>query len=260
MISIERLMAVCLLLMGMVVYASAQTRDWTSVRIATEGARPPYNYLDQNNELAGFEIDLGRELCTRMKVTCTFVAQEWDGLIPNLQSGRFDAIMAAMEITDERLQAIDFSKPYVRMPLAFVAARQREIRRATPEGLKDRAIGVEADSSQQAYLESVYSQSKIKPYNSLDEAILDLGEGRIDAVVGDKDAVMDFLKNRREAACCKFLADIPRDPGFFGDGLGIGLRKADIDLKRLFNRALDDVIADGTFAKIRSKYWDFEIR
>ena len=229
------------------------------VRIASEGARPPFNYLDQNNELAGFEIDLGRELCRRMAVTCTFVVQDWDGMIPGLEAKHFDAIMAAMDITDERQQQIDFSEPYVRMPPAFLANRDSELHDPSPKGLAGRAIGVAAGGPEEAFLDAVYPNSEIKTYGELDDAILDLSAGRIDAVLGDKDAIVDFLKTRREAACCKLMHDIARDPAFFGAGIGVGLRQGDEDLKNMFNKAIEATIADGTYAKIREKYFDFEI-
>lgn len=238
----------------------ARARQWREVRIASEGARPPYNYLDANGELAGFEIDLGQELCARMGAACIFVTQDWDGLVAGLNEGRFDAIMAALEITEARLQTMDFSKPYARMPNSFVVPREGDLRGTSPASLKGRSIGVEADGAHQSFLENVYPDSEIKTYAGLEEAILDLAEGRVDAVFGDKDAVMDFMKNRREAKCCRTLDDIPRDPAFFAEGIGIGLRQADQDLKEMFNKALDEAIVDGAFARIRTKYFDFDIR
>jgi polar amino acid transport system substrate-binding protein len=244
--------------------ASARAQDatsvWRDIDIASEGARPPYNYLDQNNELAGFEIDLGRELCARMKARCRFIAQDWDELIPGLLAGQYDAIMAALEITDERLQTIAFSKPYLRMGQAFASARDKLIRSVDPDALDGLSIGVEADSAHQSYLETMYPKVAIKPYGSLDEAMLDLAEGRIDMVFGGKDVVMDFLKNRKEARCCKYVADAPPAPAFFGEGLGIGLRQTDASLKAAFDRALDEITVDGTYAKLRAKYWDFPVR
>ncbi len=240
--------------------APARAKEWREVRIASEGARPPWNFLDANGELAGFEIDLGQELCQRAKVTCVFVAQDWDGLVPNLVEGRYDAIMAAMEITDARLQTMDFSKPYARMPNAFVVSRQGELRDPAPAGMKGQSIGVEADGPHQAFLENVYPDSTVRAYASLEEGILDLAEGRVDSVFGDKDAVMDFMTNRREAKCCRVLDDVKRDPAFFGEGIGIGLRQSDQDLKELFNKALDEVLVDGAFERIRTKYFGFEIR
>jgi polar amino acid transport system substrate-binding protein len=239
---------------------AAIAKEWREVRIASEGARPPYNYLDPNGVLMGFEIDLGNELCRRMNVVCTFVSQDWDSLIPGLVGDKFDAIMAAMEITEERLQTIDFTKPYVRMPNTFVVGNDSALRNVAPKTLKDLSIGVEADSAHQSYLENVYPGSTVKGYANIEEAILDLAEGRVDAVLGDKEDVMDFMKNRREAQCCKVLDDVPRDPTFFSEGIGIGIRQADQDLKTLFNKALDEAIADGTYSKIRTKYFDFTIR
>jgi polar amino acid transport system substrate-binding protein len=229
------------------------------VRIASEGARPPFNYLDQNNELAGFEIDLGRELCRRMAVTCKFVMQDWDGMIPGLEAKHYDAIMAAMDITDDRLQQIDFSEPYVRMPPAFLATRGSDLHDPSPKGLAGRTIGVEQGSPEAAFLDAVYKKSEIKTYGELEDAILDLAADRIDTVLGDKDAIVDFLKTRREAVCCKLMQDIKRDPAFFGAGIGVGLRQGDEDLKALFNKAIEATFADGTYDKIREKYFDFEI-
>jgi polar amino acid transport system substrate-binding protein len=228
------------------------------IRIASEGARPPYNYID-NGELAGFEIEFGRELCARMKVTCTFVAQDWDSLIPGLVGHQYDAIMAAMEISDERRDKIAFSKPYVRMPASFLVNAKSALHDISPAGLAGKIIGVENGSPEQAFLEDVYKQSEIKRYGSMEEAILDLAEERIDTAIGDKDALVDFLKNRREGKCCRVLADAPRDPTYYGEGIGIGLRKQDTALRAAFDKAIDAVMADGTFAKIRAKYFDFEM-
>ena len=240
--------------------AAAHSKEWREVRIASEGARPPYNYLDANGELMGFEIDLGNELCRRMNASCIFVPQDWDGLVPALTEGRVDAIMAAMEITEARLQMIDFTKPYVKMPNAFVVTRESEVHDIKPETLKDRTIGAEADGANQGFLESNFPDAQIKEYANLEEAVLDLAEGRIDAVFGDKESIADFLKNRREAQCCMLLTDVPRDPAFFGEGIGIGVRQADQDLKELFNKALDAAIADGAFAAIVAKYFEFAVR
>ena len=236
----------------------ASRSGWRTVRIASEGARPPYNYLE-NDKLAGFEIDLGRDLCARMKVSCSFVAQDWDGLIPGLLARHYDAIMAAMEITSEARKDIAFTKPYIRMPSAFMTAKKGATLDTSPAGLIGKAIGVELGGAHEAYLEDVYKQSEIRPYATLEEAILDLAEGQLDAVIGDKDAIAEFIKTRKEAQCCVLSADVPRDPAYFGDGIGIGLRKEDKALKAMFEKARDFCVADGAFARIRAKYFDFKI-
>jgi polar amino acid transport system substrate-binding protein len=238
--------------------SDASRGGWRTVKIASEGARPPYNYFE-NNELAGFEIDVARDLCARMKVSCSFIAQDWDGLIPGLLEHRYDAIMAAMEITGDARKKIAFSKPYVRMPSAFVISKEVAIPDTSPAGLAGKTIGVEARGTHEAYLDDVYQQSEIRPYPTFEEAILDLAEGRLDAVIGDKDAIAEFMKTRKEAQCCTLAGDVPRDPAYFGDGIGIGLRKEDEALKAMFEKALDSCVADSTFAKIAAKYFDFKI-
>lgn len=231
----------------------------SQIRIASEGARPPYNYLDANNELAGFEIDLGHLLCARVKVECRFVIQDWEGLIPGLLDHQYDAIMAALEITEETKEKIAFSRPYIRMPSAFLGPAQSSLSDVAPAALKGRRIGVEAGGAHQSYLEERYSDSEVKPYATLEEAILDLAEGRLDLVIGDKDALSDFLKSRREGKCCKIVADAPDDPAFFDEGMAIGFRKEDHALRAKFDRALDEIKADGSFAKLQAKYFDFKV-
>ncbi|HUZ91792.1 MAG TPA: transporter substrate-binding domain-containing protein [Methylocella sp.] len=238
--------------------ADGSKSTWKTVRIASEGARPPYNYLD-HNKLAGFEIDLGRALCARMKVSCSFIAQDWDGLIPGLLAHHYDAIMAAMEITDEARKKIAFTKPYIRMPSAFMTSKQHATLDMSPAGLVGKTIGVVSGGTHETYVEDVYKQSEIRPYATLEEAVLDLAEGRLHTVIGDKDALSDYIKRRKEAQCCVLVADVPHDPAYFGDGIGIGLRLEDKTLKTMFEKALDSCMADGTFAKIRAKYFDFKI-
>lgn len=226
--------------------------------IASEGARPPYNFY-QGDHLEGFEIDLGRDLCRRMAVQCTFVAQDWDSMIPGLLAHRYDAIMAAMEITPAREARIAFSTPYVRMPSAFLVRKTTDLTAASPAALRARTIGVERGGPHEAFLERVYPQARLHLYGSLSDAILDLEAGRVDAAIGDKDAIVTFLETRRDASCCKILADVPRDPTFFGDGIGVGLRKEDVGLRAAFDHALAGSIADGTFGRIAGRYFDFPI-
>ena len=239
--------------------AVARAAPPARLNIASEGARPPYNYFE-GDTLEGFEIDLGRDLCRRMGVTCSFVEQDWDTMIPDLVEHRYDAIMAAMEITPAREAKIAFTTPYVRMPSAFLVRKTDALAASSPEALAGKAIGVEAGGTHQAFVEKVYPRSHLRRYGSLDDAILDLEAGRVDAALGDKDAVMRFMETRGDAACCRILADVPRDPPFFGAGIGIGLRKDDVALKAAFDAALAASVADGSFERIRARYFDFPIR
>jgi polar amino acid transport system substrate-binding protein len=236
-------------------------RDWPAVRIATEGAYPPFNITDADNKLAGFEVEIGRALCEHMKAECVFVQEDWDNLIRGLRRDRFDAIMASMEITDERRQRIAFSKRYYRTPPVFMVRTDTDITDISPDGLKDRRIGAMAGTVYATYLEDLYGPgSTVQLYGNQDEASLDLALGRIDAVLGDKIALSVWLKRGKEADCCRFLADAPFDTAYFGEGFGVGLRKRDDDLKALFDKAIDDIQADGTYDAIRARYFNFDVK
>ena len=233
--------------------------DQPTLRIATEGAFPPFNYLDANSEPQGFEIDLGKALCQEMGATCTFVIHEWDGIIRGLIAKDYDAIMASLAITPRRKMRIAFSKRYYFIPPAFVGAKDSDIRDTSPAALAGKRIGATENSHHAAFLEARYPDADIRVYGKLDEANLDLLTGRIDLVLGDKLALSRFL-GEREGACCRFVADAPAAPEFYGEGVGIGLRKDDKELKERFNRALERLTANGTYDRIRSRYFAFDTK
>lgn len=138
--------------------AGASAKEWKTVRIGTEGAYPPFNYVE-NNELKGFDIDIGKALCEKMKVTCTFVAQDWDGIIPALLAGKYDAIVASMSITEERKKQIDFSKKYYNTPASFVAAKDTKITDTSPAALKGKVLGAQGSTIHSNYLEDLYAKA-----------------------------------------------------------------------------------------------------
>lgn len=230
-----------------------------TLTIASEGARPPFNFLD-NNELAGFEIDLGREICARLRRTCFFVTQDWDGLIPGLLAHQYDAVMTALDITDARRAQVAFSMPYVRMPAVLVAQKSSPLKDADPRSLSGKTIGVEDGSASQALLEdAAYKETRVKVFASFEDAMLDLAEGKVDGVIADKLVASNFLKGRREGQCCGLVGHVKRDPAVFGEGIGVAVRKDDVALREAIDAALQAAIDDGTFARIRAKYFDFEI-
>lgn len=230
------------------------------VRIASEGARPPYNALDAKGELKGFEIDLGRALCARAKLSCVFVTQEWDQMIPGLKAGSYDAILSAMEPNDERRADVAFGQPYVRMPLTLMGERA-DVAPASvsAEALKGKSIGVEAETPQAQWAADRFPGAEIKTYASLEEAILDMASDRVDFVLARKDAATDFLEKRKEGHCCRLLLDAPRDADYLGEGFAMAFRKNDVALRAAFDKALADMVADGSFATISWKYFPYKI-
>ena len=227
------------------------------VRIATEGAYPPFNYVE-NNEPAGFEIELGRAMCEAMAAACTFVLQDWDGMAGGLKERRYDAIMSSLEITAPRKNRIAFSKPYYRIPAALIG---RKGSAAEAGGsvliLSGKSVGVVADSEFAGFLESHYPGTDRRAFAKLEEANLDLLTERIDYVLGDKLELFKFLDSREGKMCCRFIADLPVDRG---EGFAVGLRKGDAAMVAFFNTAIDRVVASGAYDRIRAKYFPFDIR
>jgi len=235
----------------------AAAKDWSTVRIGTEGAYPPFNSIDAAGELKGFDIDVAKALCDKMKVKCTFVAQDWDGIIPALLAGKFDAIVASMSITDERKKKVAFTDRYYTTPGTFMVAKDSPTTDITPAGLKGKTIGAQSSTTDATYLDNKYKDSEIKLYATQDEANADLAAGRLDAVLADKFPLYEFLKTDSGKGCCKFTG--PDLPDVNPDGQGIAVRQEDKDLTEMLNKALKEIKADGTYKKINDAYFPFSI-
>lgn len=231
-----------------------------TIRIAMEGAYPPFNFIDQtSNELQGFEVDLLKSICDMLEVECVLVQHEWDGIIKGLINREYDAIMSSLEITEKRQKRIAFTDPYYRIPAVFIASKETPTGEVTPKALAGKRIGTTERSDHEAYLKAHYTESEIVPYAKADEANLDLLVGRIDAVFGDELFLSKFLQSR-EGDCCRVLGEAPAEPAYRRESYGIGLRKEDGNLREHFNRAIAQVKADGTYDRLSAKYFSFDIK
>ncbi len=254
-LSVMALAAAIPVLAGM---SAVEAKEWKTIRVGTEGAYPPFNNLNAKGELEGFEIDYAKMLCEKMKVTCTFVAQDWDGIIPALLASKYDVIIAGMNATDERAKKVDFGHVYTKIPPAFISAKSVTSSDITPAALKGKTIGVQGSTTHSNYVEKYYKDSVMKGYPTQEEVNLDLLNGRLDYVVADKVVLLDFLKGKGKD-CCKMIADIARDPAIHGAGVAMAFRKEDSDLRAMLDKAIDSSLADGSFKKVQAKYFDFDI-
>lgn len=249
--------ALRLLLVAGWILSAGHALAQAELRIATEGAFPPFNYVE-GSEPAGFEVDLARALCNAMGLPCIFVLQDWEGMIGGLKENRYDAVLSSMEITEERGRRVLFSKRYYRMPATLIGPRTSDgTEPVAPPDLAGKSVGVLADSEFSAYLEARPNGPDIRTYNRQEEANLDLLTGRIDYVLGDKLALVKFLATREGKACCQKVADPPVQRG---EGVGVAVRRGDRGLKEMFDRAIDKVMADGTYDRVRAKWFPFDIR
>ncbi|WP_192179989.1 transporter substrate-binding domain-containing protein [Mesorhizobium amorphae] len=249
------------------------------ISIASEGASPPWDGTDANGQLYGYDIDVGQELCRRIEIKCTFVPQDWDGIIPALLVGKFDVIMSGMAITEKRKQSIAFSIPYaagfnqfvVRKDLGLDAGDTKEKvnlstigdkEKATIERLRStlagKAIGALRSSNSEAVVKEILGDVvTIRSYDSLDNMKLDLAAGRIDGGLADYFTWRDFLETPSGSDAVFFGPELKG--GLWGPGVGAGMRKDDTELLAKFNAAIDAATKDGTIKALSLKWFKSDI-
>jgi len=221
-----------------------------SIRIGTEGAYPPFNMIDKNGKVAGFDVDIANALCNKMVAQCSFVTQDWDGIIPGLLAGKYDAIIASMSITSERKKAVDFTDRYYSNSLAFIAKKGSKV---DPGKLSGLSVGAQRATIAADHAQKIKG-AKVKLYDTQENAYLDLASGRIDVLVTDRLPGYDWLKSP-QGKDFQFVGDAID----IGDQIGIAIRKGDDKLRQRFNKAIDAIRADGTYDKINAKYFPFSI-
>jgi polar amino acid transport system substrate-binding protein len=226
--------------------------------IGTEGAYPPFNNLEADGKLVGFDIDIAKALCDEMKAECTFVTNDWDGIIPALQAKKFDAIIASMSITPERKEKVDFTQKYYQTPPAAAVRKDSTLTEATEESLAGKIIGAQSSTTHANYVEAKLPKSELKLYPTTEEYKLDLANGRVDAIVEDSIVLMSWLKTP-EGACCKLLGTFKNDPVINGEGAGIAVRKGDDALREKLNAAILAIRANGKYKEINDKYFDIDV-
>ncbi len=236
----------------------AQAKDWSKIRIGTEGAYPPFNNLEADGSLVGFDIDVAKALCDEMKVECEFIVQDWDGMIPALQAGKFDAIIASMSITEERMKVIDFTDKYYNTPPAVAVPNDSKLKGVTPEDLAGVKLGAQSSTTHSNYAEAKFPDADLQLYPTADEYKLDLQSGRIDAAIDDVVVLSQWIDSD-DGKCCRILGTLTPDPVINGPGAGIGIRKEDSDLKEMFNAAIKAIRENGTYQKINEKYFKFDV-
>ncbi|MGF9564910.1 transporter substrate-binding domain-containing protein [Neorhizobium sp. JUb45] len=258
----------------------ALAQEKTEITIATEGAFPPYNLTKPDGTLDGYDVELAHDLCARMMLKCTIVAQAFDGMIPALNAGKFDAIMAGMSATDKRKEVIDFSISYGSTGQAFATLKDSDLskmplkdalfslttneagaRKAVEELkplLKGKVIGVQSASIGARFIDEYLSDTVEKrEYKTTEQHDLDLLSGRVDVIM----ASMGYLIKAVEKPTNSEMEIVgPRfQGGFLGAGSSVGLRKSDTALKAKFDEALTAAIKDGTVKKLSEKWFGFDL-
>lgn len=229
---------------------NAQTTPQTALlRIATEGSYAPYNYTNPDGTLGGFDIEIANALCDKMQVQCQINAQDWDGIIPALKAGKYDAIIAAMSVTPERSAQVDFSEPYFINSLVFLAKDDSAFNPSNQADIDNTVIAAQRATISSQWLSQTHPNAKSNLYDTLDLAFMDLVAGRSGAMISDKMPALTWLKN-----------DLAKGFGIKGeeidikDHIAIAVDKGNHELLAKINQALADIKADGTYDAISQKY------
>ncbi|MFK4259484.1 transporter substrate-binding domain-containing protein [Agrobacterium tumefaciens] len=262
-----------------VLTAQVNAQEPRTITIATEGAFPPWNAVDSSGNPVGFDVDVGKALCERANLRCKFVTQAWDGIIPGLTVGKYDAVMAGMSITEKRKEVIAFSEPYALTSNYFVVANfanlpamdttskldlssenadEKEVILTLKENLKGKILGVQGSTNAEAFVREYFGDDvEVRTYDKQDNLNLDLLAGRIDGGLADYSVWKAFLDSD---AGKKMTLYGPRIyGGVFGPGVAIGLHKRDFDLKDSFNNAINAVRQDDTLRALSIKWFGIDV-
>jgi arginine/ornithine transport system substrate-binding protein len=245
-------------LLSSLTFTQTHAEDLHHIRIGVEGAYPPFSWTTPDGQLGGFDIDMAKALCKEMQAECVLVSQNWDGMIPALITRKFDAIIASRSITGERKKKVAFTDKYYQITSRFVTTKNNNIV-FTPEGLNGKTIGVQRSSTYDKYISEKYNQAEIKRYSSQDEAFLDMRAGRVDLVISNIPSLKEGLLEKEGGEQFEMVGPVVNDQEWFGEGVGIAVRKNDNDLRTMFNKAIQDIRSNGTYQQIQNKYFDFDI-
>ncbi len=232
------------------VSVSAQAAD--TIKIATEGAYPPFNFIDASGDVKGFDVDIARALCEEMGADCELVLQDWDGIIPGLIAGKYDAIIASMSITPERQEAVTFSEPYYSNKLQFIAPEDSDFDPSAD--LAGKTVGAQRATIAAQWLDENTDDVDIKLYDTQENAFLDLSSGRLDAILADKYVSWEWLESEEGSAY-----EFKGEPVYDDDKIAIAVRKGNTELAERFSDAIEAIREDGTYQKINEKYFPFDI-
>jgi polar amino acid transport system substrate-binding protein len=227
----------------------------TLIRFLTENDYPPFNYAGQDGNPAGFNVDLARMVCEELKIACTIQMRRFDTLIDSLSDNRGDAVIASIAITTQTRGRVDFSDPYYRTPARFVAKRDLAMDDVRPEQVEGRKVAVVAGSAHEAYLKSLFTEAEPRPFPTMEAARTALMRGEADLLFGDGISLAFWLNGTESNNCCAFRGGPFVDSRYFGEGVGIAVRRGNDPLRLGFNWALFRLWERGRFSDLWLRYF-----
>jgi polar amino acid transport system substrate-binding protein len=232
--------------------------DWSwlpQLRVLTEADYPPFNYYDEEGQLTGFNVDLARAICRELGVTCEINTAEWNTLIPSLKNNEADAVVASMAINARTLAEVDFTGRYYSTPARFAAKTGSPITEISVAALEDKKIAVVQGSSHEAFMKDFFEGAVVQPYATAAEARAALKNGEADLVFGDGISLMFWIQGTDSARCCEFRGGAYSEPRYFGDGVGIAVKKGNARLREVLDYVLARVKASGRYEELMLRYF-----
>jgi polar amino acid transport system substrate-binding protein len=226
-----------------------------SIRFLTETDYPPFNYAGADGNPIGFNVDLARQLCAEIKASCTIQARRFDLLLDALADNRGDAVIASIAATATTRQHADFTDPYYRTPARFVALVDSPIRDVLPELVEGKKIAVVAGTAHEAFLKEMFTGADIRPYPNADAARAALRNKEVDLLFGDGIGLAFWLNGSDSAGCCAFRGGPFLEERFFGEGVGIAVKRGNDLLRQALNWALFREWESGSFADLWLRYF-----
>jgi polar amino acid transport system substrate-binding protein len=227
----------------------------TLIRFLTENDYPPFNYAGQDGNPAGFNVDLARMVCEELKIACTIQMRRFDTLIDSLSDNRGDAVIASIAITTQTRSRVDFSDPYYRTPARFVAKRELAIDDVRPEQLEGKKVAVVAGSAHETYLKGLFTEAEPRSFPTMEAARNALTRGEVDLLFGDGISLAFWLNGTESNNCCAFRGGPFIDSRYFGEGVGIAVRRGNDPLRLGFNWALFRLWERGRFSDLWLRYF-----
>ena len=230
-----------------------------AIRFLTESDFPPFNYFDEENVLTGFNIDIARAICLELAAACDIQVRPWADLLPALQKGEADAVVASHTASPSLLKVLNFSEPYYFTPGRFVAKRGLADLEVTPEGLEGRRIAVARQTAHEAYLRAFFRDSSIRTYETVELARDALVTGAVDLLFDDGISLAFWLNGTASKACCEFRGGPFMEPKYFGDGIGIAVKRDDTQLKGMIDGALRRLRQSGRYEELLLRYFPLRV-
>ncbi len=232
--------------------------DWSwlpRLRVLTEADYPPFNYYDEEGRLTGFNIDLARAICRELSVDCDINTAEWSTLVPSLKNSEADAVIASMAITGKALVDVDFTSRYYATPARFVGKAGSGFKEISVETLRGERIAVVRGSSHEAFVRDFFGVAKILPYDTAEQARAALKSGDADLLFGDGISLMFWIQGTSSNRCCEFKGEGYTEPRYFGDGVGIAIKKGNSRMREVLDYALARVKASGRYEELMLRYF-----